>query len=84
MMMNKKAIHIYQAITLYDSECDGFYAYHCICHTGMIFFIYVTIICMLQVGGREEICIIHVVSSHGKKVSLWFDSSQDRYASGLD
>ena len=72
MMMNKKATHIYQAITVYDSECNGFYAYHCICHTGMIFllllyFFYVTIICMLQVGGREEICIIHVVSSHGKK-----------------
>ena len=83
MMMNKKATHIYQAITVYDSECDGFYAYHCICHTGMIFFnFYVTIICMLQVGGREEIYIMWF--QDGKRVSLWFDSSQDCYASGLD
>ena len=39
---------------------------------------------MLQVGGREEICIILVVPCCGKRVSFWFDSSQDCYASGLD
>ena len=45
---------------------------------------YVPIIRMLQVGGREEICIIHEVSSRGKRVSLWFDSSQECYVCGLD
>ena len=38
---------------------------------------------MLQVGGREEICII-VLPCREKRVSFWFDSSHDRYASGLD
>ena len=32
---------------------------------------------MLQVGGREEICIIRVVSSRGKRVSIRFDSSHE-------
>ena len=44
------------SITVYDSEIDGiFHAYHCICHTGICAYH------MLHVGGREEICIIHVV-----------------------
>ena len=40
---------------------------------------YAPIQCMLQVGGREEIRNIHEVSSRGKRVSLWFDSSQECY-----
>ena len=54
------------------------YIYDCICHSGICAYH------MLQVGGREEICIILVVLCHGKRMSFWFDSSQDRYASGLD
>ena len=53
-----------------------FHAYHCICHTGICAYH------MHQVGGREEIYIIHVVPYRGKRVSFWFENLQDCFASG--
>ena len=55
-----------------------FHAYHCICHPGICAYH------MHQVGGREEIYIIHVVPCRGKRVRFWFDSLQNRFASSPD
>ena len=51
-----------------------FHAYHCICHTG-----FMHLSCFrLEAEKRYYPCS----SCCGKGVSFWFDSSQDRYASG--
>ena len=75
--MNIKATQLLSQLQ-YTTHNAMTHAYHCICHTGRLAYH------MLQVGGREEICIIHVVPCCGKRVSFWFDSSQYHYsASGL-